>query len=230
MRLENDKQNEQYLYAFYEGILKPAFPSPDHLESFDSLVDQLKRADDNQNFDCDFRVYVDSDAITGGAIYCYFPKANAGVIEHVAVNQSVRRQGYGQDIVWDIIAILELRARQCGYKHLDHLFIEVEQNRPDSAFTFWKLLGFKIIALPYQQPELHIGHGPVEDEYLAVWSHEDLSDRSINRKDVKSFLKEYFLYSFNLPEERAELWRPYTKMELFMDTHPEEIPLMPFPG
>ena len=185
---------------FYTDIYMEAFPDDDEREGFDNLLKYLKRGVTAT----EYRYHVvlakdESERVVGGAIFNYYKKSNAGVIEFLAVKSDMQSSGIGTMIYNHIKSILSEDAYSISKKPLDYISCEIdspEHSRSEvkKYLYFWRKNKFSRLGFDYVQPALSQGQKPVTGLWFTI-SPQRFNETEVSSKLVADILFDYIKYA-----------------------------------
>ena len=196
---------------FYTDVYMDAFPDEDEREEFDSFLKYLKRAVESKEYRYHIILAKDEqNRILGGAIFNYYKKSNAGVIEFLAVKRDIQSSGIGTMIYKHIVSILSEDAHQMSGKALDYIFCEIDSPEYSRAeikkyLYFWNKNNFWHLDFDYVQPALSAGQKPVTGLWFTI-SPQCVLCEAVPSELVVDVLYDYIKFAMCIdnPEQNAE--------------------------
>ena len=207
-----DKSTIRDLGNFYTEIYMEAFPDENERETFDNLLYYLKSAEESKD-DKAYRYHIvlakdENDNIIAGSIFDYFAKTNAGVVEFIAVNESLQSSGVGTKMFKHVKKMMNLDADKLKKRPVDYIFCEVDQPAKSRAAVkkylyFWRKNQYKHIDFTYVQPALNKEKDAVDALWLTVACVNDFLAETIPAKVVIDFVADYMKYAMQIDEPEA---------------------------
>ncbi|MBI4496734.1 MAG: hypothetical protein HY689_02400 [Chloroflexi bacterium] len=180
-----EEHNPQLLESFYRALYQPAFTSPAEVETPDIWQPLLCGPDPGAPSPI-FHVLLagqglrsPAPALYGGLLFEFYRESRCGFLTYLVVGETYRGGGLGRRLVEQGIAILHQDARRSANGEgsgVNAVFAELHDPRkvqsdamdPWLRVTIFEKLGFRILDMPYIQPELIRGRGRSRDLMLAV--------------------------------------------------------------
>lgn len=191
------------LATFYTEIYMECFPDPDERESFDNLLRYLKKAEGEKAYSYHIVLAKDGDGtIIAGGIFDYFKHSNCGVIEFIAVRQSLQSSGIGSAVFRHMFSVLSGDSFKNGKKKLDYVFCEIEDPAVNQVpvkkyLHFWEKYKFRRIDMQYIQPALSGVQKPVHGLWLTVSASNGIADE-IPVDVVLNVIADYMRYAMGI--------------------------------
>ena len=236
------REGRAALARFYEKLYIDQFPDSQERESLANITRYLALKERGWYGANNYHVLVmqmNGKAI-GGAIFDYFARPNAGVIEFLFVQSDARRQGLGGALLEATERTLGRDARERAGKSL--MAIAAEMNDPfrrpavpDNVDPFeragiWGKWGYMKIAFPYIQPALSSKQRPVDCLTLVAKFPSSVPRQSVQAHWVLGLTADYMRWAMRI--SRPSRNPQYRKMARFAATHEraQVIPLRSYVG
>ena len=197
------------LGQFYTRVYMPNFPNTNERESFDHLLYYLEQAQSATDYCYHIILLHNQDGdVEGGVIFDYFKPSDAGVIEFIAVRDTMQSRGIGTQLYNKALSVLRNDAYRFGGA-LSHVFCEIDKPNGSSDsdrkyLHFWDKHRFKRLDFDYLQPALSADQHAIDNLWLVVYCAANESE--IAAEDTMNFVRDYMRYSMNIdrPQENEE--------------------------
>ena len=208
---KEDKSSITDFGQFYTDVYNEAFPDENERETFDNFLHYIGR-DEPADGAYVYHVLLakdESGRVVGGAVFDYFKKSNAGVVEFLAVRQDLQSGGIGTELYRHIVATLSADAFRTVDKPLDYIFCEIDSPEYSRAeikkyLYFWDKNHYRHLSFSYLQPALSAGQAPVTGLWLTVSPQHTVSD-GVPTRAVVDVVHDYIKYAMDIePEQCAE--------------------------
>lgn len=180
---------------FYYKIYKFAFLDENECETYDNLINYLKKSSKNY-----VHLLEDNERILGGMIFDYFSDINSIIIEYIAVLPEKQRNKLGTYLYNEVINQFKKT------NNVKYVFAEIEnpdKNKPMNYLFFWSSLKFKILDFDYYQPPLEINKKEVDTLNLIGYSFEN--KKTFESDLIIKVLINYAQYAFNIQNPNYNL-------------------------
>ena len=191
--------------VFYAGMYTKAFPDDNERESLVNFIAYLKRSVTTPDWTYHILLAKDDQGVViGGAIFNYFAKSNAVVVEFIVVDEQQRSKHLGSRLFDQILEVGDKDARAHGKKGLEYAFCEVES--PEAAkngvghLHFWDTNWMKRLNFEYVQPALSSDQEPVTGLWFVCRSRTKKDIVSLPSSLVKSVVYDYVNYSMSVED------------------------------
>lgn len=201
----NDKNSIIDLGRFYTEIYMENFPDEDERETFDNLLHYLRCAETANDYTYHIIIAKDEKgSIIAGAIFDYFFRTNSGVIEFIAVKESLQSSGSGTQVYKHVLSVLENDAQKYNQSNYKYVFCEIDSPDYSKAdikkyLHFWDKHKYKHIGIHYIQPSLSGDQKAVSGLWLTVTSPTQVIKR-IPADIVRDVIYDYFKYSMDITQ------------------------------
>ena len=195
---------------FYTDVYIEAFPDENERETFDNFLKYINRENSGDAYTYHVLLAKDENGrVVGGAVFNYFKKSNAGVVEFLAVRQDLQSGGIGTELYRHIVSTLSADAfRTCG-RPLDYIFCEIDSPEYSRAeikkyLYFWDKNHYRHLEFSYVQPALSDAQEPVTGLWLTVSPQHTVTD-TLPARVVVDAVYDYIKYAMGItPEENEE--------------------------
>ena len=218
----SSREDVSDLARFYTEIYLDCFPDPNERETFDSLLNYLKEGASTKDYQYHILLLKDEENnILAGAVFDYFPQANAGMIEFIAVKSDRQSAGIGSLLYRKVLATLNSDAQRFRKKQPDYIFCEVDSPEHSVAdvkkyLYFWDKQCYRRLNFHYIQPALSASKEPVTGLWLAVTNpHTECTDLPV--RTVLQVLHDYMKYAMGIDSPREN--PAYIQMEQELSGH-----------
>lgn len=225
--IELEEGDEDLLRQFYDELMPSSFPIDDERESFESMLDGLKRSDPMTEYRFILAVVhkADSDgwAVAGGICFEYYIDSNCTVVTYITTSPKHRRSGLGSHLMKTAVEACHKKARDAYDQHEGCALVLAETNADEltddstdiiscrQRHSILHKMGFRKLPFVYVQPALSSDQEPCFQLLLTAHISSAALDRPAASSDlqpqsescvvgtsvVQRFLRNFFAYLQN---------------------------------
>ena len=225
--LTSTEAHSDALIAFYNELYLSSFPDDDERESLQNIQRQLKTAGDSSSKRHTYHICLMTfdGEIVGGSISGYFAIPNSAVIEFILIKEGFRNNRLGRHLLNHTQEVLQQDALRLNGSSLSYIFAEVDDpslflTTPANTnglqrIAIWNSWGFEMLDFSYHQPALACDKKAIS--YLRIFCKQfrPESGSTISSQTLLSFISEYFIWAFGIPDPDANV--QYQKMAQSLD-------------
>ncbi|MBO5312941.1 MAG: GNAT family N-acetyltransferase [Clostridia bacterium] len=196
---------------FYTEVYMDSFPDDDERETFDNFLKYLRKSEEQTDYGYHIVLAKDENSrVVGGCVFNYYPSANAGVIEFIAVRSDMQSGGIGTLLYKHVVSLLKRDARRFKKKSLDYIFCEIDSpyySKSDvkKYLYFWTKNKYMHLSFSYVQPALSPGQKAVSGLWFIVTALSEAKS-NVPSSVVIDVLYNYLKYAMDIenPNECKE--------------------------